>query len=377
MRICLDLRYKTQSGASSYIKNIVPEILRHDNKNKYIMIKYPHQGFDFEKYAEYILISPSKNDILQILWDMIVLPVKLEKLKTHIYHPLKSPGPPWILAKKVYTMHSITHDYKGTFPTSPKRFLYDVLYTNQFIKRCDRLIAVSDFISDFLVDSFHIKRNHIDIIYHGIDDNFKVLPYESIKKVLKKYSIGNDYILSVGNITPVKNFITTIKAFGEIARDIPLNLVIVGGKTDPYFDKVKKEINALNLREKIIMPGFISGNELVAIMNGAKVLIMPSLTEGCPVTMLEAFKCGLPVIASKRGGLWDLGKNCSLFVENPMDYLGFSNHLKNILNSQEFHLLLKKQSMERASDFTWDKAAKAHLKTYELLSQCAKTQPDK
>ncbi len=372
MRICLDLRYKTKSGASSYIKNIVPEILKHDYKNQYIIIKYPYQAFDFEKYVKHILISPAKNDILQLIWDTFVLPIKFLTLKPDIYHPLKNVGPSWISAKKVYTMHSIINDYKGTFPTSPKRFLYDIFYTNPFIRHCTRLIAVSDFISDFLADSFHIRRKNIDIIYHGIDNNFKVLPPDSIKKVLKKYSIGKDYVLSVGNITPVKNFITTVKAFGELARDISSNLVIVGGKTDSYYDRVKKEIKKLNLHERVIMPGFISGDELVAIMNGAKVLIMPSLTEGCPVTMLEAFRCGLPVIASKRGGLWDLGKNCSLFVENPMDYLSFSGHLQKVLSSEKFRILLKKKSMERALDFTWDKAAKAHLKTYELAYACPK-----
>ncbi len=365
MRICLDVRYRMESGASSYIRNIVPELLKQGKEHSFILLKYSDQSFDFEAQAGGVITCPVENKVLMLLWDMLILPQKLRCRRTDIYHPLKSPGPVWITCRKVYTMHSITHDYKGHFPTSPMRYLYDILYTNHFIRHADRLIAVSDFISDFLTDSFGIARRNIDIVYHGTSSLFRPISGEQVRNVLQKYSLPENYLLSVGNITPVKNHLAAVRAFARIADRFPVNLVLVGGKENPYCRKVEAEIVRQNLSERVFLPGFISGSDLAAVMSGARAMIIPSLTEGFGFVMLEAFGCGLPVIASKRGGLWDVGKSCALFVEDPEDDAGFAGQISRLLSSEDLRESLARKSVQRAAELRWENAAILHLKTYQ------------
>ena len=335
MRICLDLRYKTESGASSYIKNLVPQLVKQDKKNSYVAVKYPDQKFDFESRFDQIILSPQGSDLLHVLWTVLVLPSKLKQLKTDVYHAMKMPGPYWNKIPDVMTMHSIFDSYKGDFPVSFKTKLFISMYANRMIARSSRLIAVSRFIEEYLEDYYNIDGKNIDLIYHGIDETFRPMPTPEVSPVLEKYNLPNNYILCVGNITPVKNHITAFKAFAEIADQFPVNLVIVGGQGNTYFQQLKMTINETALSDRVFTPGFVGGQELVAIMSGAQLLVFPSLTEGCPVTMLEAFNCGLPIIASKRGGLWDLGHDVALFVDDPMDYTGIAKHLSNVLTSTE------------------------------------------
>ena len=366
MKICLDLRYKTESGASSYIKNLVPALLELDKKNRYIFVKYPDQHFEFEARADKIILSPSNNDIVQLVWDVTVLPIKLQSNAVDIYHPLKNPGPFWGKTKKIFTVHSINIDYKGSFPISFRRHLYHTVYTNYFTKKCSRVIAVSNFLSDFIIEGLNIDKKYIDVSYHGVDPKFKLLPKNKIASVIEKYHLPDNFILSVGNITPVKNHLSTVKAFASIADKIEEKYVIIGSKKDPYFEQISEFIENTNLKDRIVFPGFVPSDDLPAVMNEAKLLLFPSLTEGCPVTMLEAFACGLPVIASKRGGLWDLGNECAEFVEDPMDHKGFAKKLEEILTSKETLESLSQKSLATAQKFTWENTARAHLNTYQL-----------
>jgi glycosyltransferase involved in cell wall biosynthesis len=371
MKICLDVRYKTESGASSYIKNLVPELLKHDKSNAYIIVKYHSQSFGFEKDVERCILAPEGSDALYMLWTLLVLPIKLKLHHVDIYHTLKNPGPLWSSTKNIHTMHSLPGDYnrkkQGNFPVSYRRYLYHSVYGNYFLKKTSRVIAISDFIYEFLTNDFKMERDRIDLIYHGIGDQYKPIDEEMIKPVLGKYYLPENYMLSVGNITPVKNHISAVLAFAEISDEIGTNLVVVGGKEDPYFQKVFKAVQDNNLLKRVYFPGFIKSDDLVAVFSGAKLLLFPSLTEGCPITMLEAIKCGLPVIASKRGGLWDIGKKCALFVDDPMDYKGFAALILKLLASDALQREYREKSLKRAHDFNWETTA---IKTLETYRRC-------
>lgn len=373
MIICLDVRYKTKSGSSSYIENLVPELLRLDTGNKYILLKYQDQTFEFEKDIDDYIITLNGSDIAYILWNTFVLPFKLKSHNVDIYHTLKNPGPIWSPTKNIYTMHSLTGDYHrkkgGEFPLSFKKYLYHAVYGNYFIKKTKRVIAISDFTYRYTIDAFGKDKDAVDLIYHGVDKRFVPLSKDKVKPVLEKYSLPENYILSVGNIFPVKNHISAVLAFSEISDRVNMNLVVVGGKDDPYFKEVYKTVRDKHLEKRVLFPGFIKNDDLVAVMNGAALLLFPSLTEGCPVTMLEAIKCGLPVIASKRGGLWDIGKQCALFVDDPMDYKGFAGEIMKVLSSEEVKADLRQKSLNRAKEFSWEKTALLTLATYAQCSE--------
>jgi glycosyltransferase involved in cell wall biosynthesis len=92
-------------------------------------------------------------------------------------------------------------------------------------------------------------------------------------------------------------------------------------------------------------------------MSAADVLVLPSLSEGCPVVVLEASASGIPVIASRVGGVPDLiddGKTG--IIVNPKNILDLEQALLKLKNNSELKLEMGKRARERvASEFTWDK----------------------
>lgn len=368
MNICLDVRYKKESGSSSYINNIVPAILKKDKNHRYMIIKYPKQKLFFEKDVDEVIVSPAgSSDVVQLSWTIVILPFLMRHKKVDVYHAMKMIGPIWPLTKSVMTMHSIYSSYKGQFPLNMKTRIFICLDGNPVVTRADRVIAVSDFVGEYLMEEFGVPREKIDVVYHGIDSSFQMYTAERISPVLRKFNLPVNYVLCVGNVTPVKNHLTAVRALANEKARTDVHLVIAGDLGNAYAQRVREEIQAHGLSQRVSLLGFVGGTDLIALMSGAKLLLFPSLTEGCPVTMLEALKCGLPIVASKRGGLWDVGKDCCLFVEDPADDKSFSEHMMHILHSDALREGMRQKALTKAREFSWEKAAAAHIRSYESV----------
>ena len=364
MKICLDVRYKTDSGASSYIKNIIPAILRIDHDNQYVILKNKNQSFEFEPQLDGVWVCPVHSNLLQLVWATSGLPLLLKKNNIELYHGLKMPGPLWTSSVHVITMHSIVTSYKGDFPVNLRTKLFIMFYLNLVLHRADYIVAVSNFITDCLRERHNVSEDRIIVSYHGIESSFEPLPKEREPKSTT-YNLPPTYILCVGNVTRVKNHLTAVRAFAKLADKVTESLVIAGSTKDPYFLKVRDEARRSGLSDRVLFLGFVNRADLAVLMNGAKILLFPSLTEGCPVTMLEAFGCGLPVVASKRGGLWDLGKDTAIFVDDPFNADAFSKQVLSVLKNEDMRRSLSAKALEHARSFSWETAAKQHVALYK------------
>ena len=111
-----------------------------------------------------------------------------------------------------------------------------------------------------------------------------------------KYGLdGGDYMLFVGRLVPEKRPDLLIKAFAELDTDA--RLVIAGGSS--YTDDYVEELRRLAARDdRVIMPGYVYGEELDELYTNARALVQPSALEGLPLTLLEAMGSGTPVVAS-------------------------------------------------------------------------------
>lgn len=368
MRVCLDLRFKTESGASSYIRQIVPALLRTDPAVEYVAVRYSWQRFEFDAALKGVLVAPGGPDWADLLWTAAILPRRMTEAGIDLYHALKMPGPYWAGVRTVRTVHSITDAYRGQYPRTLKQRAYH-LYANPTVRRSDRILAVSHYVRDFLLERFLVDPERVQVVYHGIDPAFRPLERNACQPVLQQLGISRDFVLCLGNIFPVKNHITAVRAFGAIANRFPeLDLVIAGGTDDPYFQLVEGAIAELGLQSRVRLPGFVKAADLPCLLNGALVLLQPSLTEGLGISMLEGIACGLPVVASRRGGLEEIGRNCAVLLDDPLDHEMFAVALGDLCGSERAREALRRKALSRAEDFTWMRAAEEHLRAYRIVS---------
>ena len=288
----------------------------------------------------------------------------LRGLRAEIYHPMKHLGTMFPPCAQVTTAHSITLPFRGVFPISRAEEIYWKVMGTRMLRRSTALIAVSEFVREFLIERIRIDPQRIHVVHHGVDPRFQRLPAQLAEGPVE----SGDYLLTVGNIFPVKNLVVAVKAFAAVAEEWPnLRLKMAGSTLHPYFQVVQAEVAAAGLSHRVDYLGFTPPAELVKLFNCAQLLLMPSLTEGCPVTLLEAMACGTPAIGSARGGIPEVGGDAIVLVEDPEDIPAWIGATRALLRDQEKRRQLRNAALQRATEFSWENAVRQTLAVYASL----------
>jgi len=120
----------------------------------------------------------------------------------------------------------------------------------------------------------------------------------------KDYKIG-DYVLFVGRLSQEKGLFTLLKAW-KLVKNIPLKIVGDG----PLRESLENFVNCANLNKKVEFLGRCSRKEVIQLMHKAQFLVFSSEWYECfPMTIAEAFACGLPVVVSRLGAMAEIVEN--------------------------------------------------------------------
>jgi len=146
------------------------------------------------------------------------------------------------------------------------------------------------------------------LINNGVDmDSFK--PNDSATYSDQRWRVPADSFVigTVGRIQDVKNHAGLIDAFIRLQAQMPsekarLRLAIVGD--GPLLPAIKAKIADANIADATWLPG--ARNDIAEIIRTFSVFALPSIAEGTPVTLLEAMSAGLPVVATRVGGIPEL-----------------------------------------------------------------------
>ncbi len=363
MRIALDARYRTRSGGVSYILNIVPALMAQKSAHEFVLIRFAEQDLPFPKDWP-ALIVPKGSAAHQAIWDQVVLPRFLVKSGIELYHPLKLMGTAFPSCPQVTVAHAIAQPFEGIFPQSMSESLYWRFLGNKIFRKSAKIIAVSQFIRQFLIEKVGIRDDKIHVVHHGLDPTFRRLEPHSVADAAREAP----FLLTVGNIFPVKNHLLAIKVFANLAAEFPsLRLKMAGSTSHEHFAVVAKAVADHNLQDRVDFLGFVKAPQLAEIMNRATLLLMPSLTEGFPLTMIESMACGMAIIGSARGGIPEAGGNAIRLMDDPMDSASWTSATRELLNTPALRETLSKAAIARAAGFSWPTAARETLRVYDSL----------
>jgi glycosyltransferase involved in cell wall biosynthesis len=152
-----------------------------------------------------------------------------------------------------------------------------------------------------------------------------------------------------------------IEAFAELVQQNDFKefkLILVGQKgpreTLDDFDHLQSLVDKLNLKEKVVFPGYVSQEELAAYFQHAIAYVFPSLNEGFGLPILEAFSYGLPVIISKQGALMEVADEAALVLEeNTKDDLKMKMEL--LIKNESLRKELAEKGRNRLQEFSTEK----------------------
>ena len=194
-------------------------------------------------------------------------------------------------------------------------------------------------------------------VYNGIDfDQFRPADKLEARKAMGLPEDGS-IVLFVGNLLPIKNPLLLIRAMAQLEG---ARLLMVGG--GPMEAQVRALAAELKIADRVIFAGRRLAADVARFMQASDVLALPSLNEGVPNVILEAFASGLPVVASDVGGISEVhhGEFLGQLVP-PQDLECLVNALMQILKSPPNGAEIRKHALQ----FSWESAA---AKYAELLT---------
>jgi glycosyltransferase involved in cell wall biosynthesis len=186
--------------------------------------------------------------------------------------------------------------------------LYDLFFGHELLKDASKVIALTRTEAQ-QYRCMGVPKEKIEVIPNGIDlTEYADLPPKGCFK--KKFGIDEDkkIILYLGRINRIKGLDFLIRAYAYLIKDIKCKdaLLVIAGPDDGHLNEVKSLANSLGVSNSVLFTGSVYGEDKVETYADSDVYVLPSIYETFPMTVLEAYACGKPVIASKVGGLKDL-----------------------------------------------------------------------
>ncbi len=202
----------------------------------------------------------------------------------------------------VHTFHG--HVFRGYF--SPTKTQFFILLERMAARMSDAIITLSDGLRRELAEEYHIARKgRITVLPLGLDLGEFTKVGRKSGLFRKEHDIPADAPLIgiVGRITPIKNHRLFLMAAAEIRKQLPTARFVIVGDGE-IRTEIEALVDELGLRQAVIFTGW--QKDLAYIYSGLDVLVISSVNEGTPVTVIEALAAGCPVVATAVGGVPDL-----------------------------------------------------------------------
>jgi glycosyltransferase involved in cell wall biosynthesis len=299
---------------------------------------------------------------------LLTFPFEFLKTGVDVFHALYN-VPLWTNSRVVLSLVEfgwITN--RRDFPGSSLFAAQLRLLTRLSIKRADRILTPTETMRLRLLEYFDVPEKKAITIPFGFDERLlqKVQPDE-LGSIKRKFGIGEQYVVYVGDLHPRKNLPVLIDAFARLcqSRKHPHQLVLVG-KDHWEAEKIKRKAAQSPVHERIIFTGYVTNDELRGLFQGASLFVFPSLDEGYGLPIHEAMACGTPVLASSLPTLREVAQDAALFFD-PKKPDELAALMARALDDAELRRRLVERGRQRIKQFTWEQSCRKLLQVYEEI----------
>jgi glycosyltransferase involved in cell wall biosynthesis len=261
--------------------------------------------------------------------------------------PLIFPG------RAVVTVHDLGFKIFPKAHPTRQRFYLD-LTTRFSANRAAIVLADSIATAEDLTGFYGTESDKIRVVYPGVE----ITPPDvnQIETVRRKFNLPERYFLFVGTLQPRKNIDLMVRAFDWFRRKSKqdIGFVLAGGTGWLYDPAWTAGVDNLYL------PGFIDEADKPALYAGAVALVFATLYEGFGFPVIEAMRCGTPVIGSSTSSLPELVGDAGLLVD-PENIETIAAAMERISSDAELRQTLCEQGYAQAQKFNWTHAAQITL----------------
>ena len=316
-----------------------------------------------------VIPPPARHPILWNIWFNISVSFWLKKNQPDLF---LSPDGFACLTTKTKQL-SVIHDlafehFEDGIQQSHLKYMRK--NSPKFANKVNRIATVSQFSKNDIIDKYKINPAKIDVVYNGANNLFKQISKTEKDEIKEKYSAGLDYFLYVGSIHPRKNVASLLQAFDSFKSQTNSNFkLVLMGRMAWKTSAVSNIYNQMNYKNDVIFTGYLSNEDLAKITAAAFALCYVSLFEGFGIPIIEAMKCGVPVICSNTSSMKEIGEGVTIQI-NPNSIESISYAMVLLCKDEVLQQTLIAKGLDKQLNFSWDKSAEllwqSCLKAMEL-----------
>ena len=361
------LRRDKLEGFGVFTHEILSRMVKAHPEHEFLFLfdrKYDKEFIYAGNVTPFVLPPPASHPLLLVFWYQYRLRWFLEKHKPDI---LVSPDGGIPLHTSVKTL-SVIHDlnfehFPGDMPKGVRGYYQN--YYRKISKAASRLITVSEFSRKDLVETYNVPPAKVDVVYNGAGQKFRPLDEKEIAAAREKYSSSFPYFLFVGSIHQRKNLPNMMKAFTDFRKSAGSEFrFIIAGAKRWWNEEMENAFRQSPFMNDILFIGRVSDDELTALTGGAHALLFVSRFEGFGIPIIEAMKCGVPVITSNTSSMPEVAGGAGLLV-SPDSVTEISNAMKRITSDKSLWDDLSDKGKKRAERFSWNESAELFWKSIE------------
>jgi glycosyltransferase involved in cell wall biosynthesis len=169
------------------------------------------------------------------------------------------------------------------------------------LSRRDRVVGVGDAVREALIANEGFSRSRVEVLYNGIDVvKFSAANDRAEARRALQVADGEFVILQVARLDYLKDHGTALRTLARVLKSVPnARLALIG--EGPEQSAIEQRVSEYRLGEAVRFLG--TRTDVHRLLAGADVFLLTSLSEGIPLTVLEAMAARLPVVGTDVGGM--------------------------------------------------------------------------
>ncbi|MBQ3318681.1 glycosyltransferase family 4 protein [Candidatus Saccharibacteria bacterium] len=354
MKLAIDARFVGKTGIGTYTANLLrsdlysvalgdPKILKEFGKK---VIPFTEKVYHLGEQTHF----PKKTLVSEKI-DLLHVP--------HYNIPL------FYRAPLAVTIHDVTPIAFSPYHRS-KLYPYTIFMIKESLKKAEIVFAPSKYSKSDLLKYFpKTDSDKIHVIYNSVDDRFRHKSAKEVAYLYQKYpKISRDkaLLLFVGLQAAHKNLPMLLEAFRALPRD-KYQLIIIGGGTKAEMDAVATSVSSSGTKNGVVFTGHLTPDKIIDFYNLVDLFVFPSLYEGFGLPVLEALKCGTPVVSSNLTSLPEVGGKFVTYCD-PTDSSDIAEKIKETVGKP-----LKSGLDAWLSQFSIEAQVSAMQKVYQKYSR--------
>ena len=358
---------KNKHGMDYVVLQEIIELQKMDTRNEYFVFVAPGPDRCLEDSHNVHIIEV--NGSFYPTWEQKSLPKAAKEAGVEMLHCTSNTAPIRCDIPLILTLHDIIflepRDKRNRSLYQNLGWLYRRLVVPRILDKCHRIITVSEFEKQNIMSRLDIPERRMAMIYNGYNEWFRQL--DDVDRIFAKYIDQPGFLFFLGNTDPKKNTERTLIAYSRyLEHSADRRPLLMADLDRQFLEDIIKRNGLDNIRDHIVMPGYIQNSDLPYIYNAAFAFLYTSLRESFGIPLLEAMACGVPVVTSNTSSMPEIGGPHALLV-NPENADEICDAILRLETDNQLYARQQQVGLQRTKLFSWRQTAEQLLSLYEQV----------